>query len=215
MKIYKKTSTTSTEFKKWFGDWEDPKAFTSRRKEPSSFAIDEDGKPKVFFHGTRENFSEFEAGSPGFNSNVFGSWQTNRHGIFFTPDPSHANAFTVQGGEAQGGNIMPVYLDMKSPLDFRSWIGDDTLDEFEKEGINPRWLLRFSGFHLDGEDGKNFVEAAKRLGYDGIIFYDENPETNETMESWVVFDPYQIKSAIGNAGTFSPENKSITANSKV
>lgn len=195
MKIYRISHNIhSPEFKKWFGDWEDSAALTSKRKEPSSFAVDEEQKPKVMYHGTTKDFKEFEVGLEGTNSNVFGSWKTKRHAIFFTPDPNHANAFTSVGGGTQGGNIRPVYLDIKSPLMFTDGVDEETLNEFSKMGINRRWLMNFGWEHLDGEDGKLLVEAAKSLGYDGIIFNDVNPETGEFSETWAVFSPEQIKS---------------------
>lgn len=195
MKIYRITQNTkSDDFKEWFGDWEDKDSYSSRSNEPvPSMATGEGGIPQVMYHGTRNDFDEFEVGREGYNSNLFGSWKTTRHAIFFTPDPNHANAFTSSKGESLGGNIRPVYLNVRSPLNFRAAIDDITLEEFEKEGINPRWLINFDWGHLDGEDGKAFVDAATRLGYDGVIFDDENPETRETMETWAVFRPDQIR----------------------
>ena len=60
MKIYKLSNIKSNEFKEWFGDWEDPKAFTSKRKGPSSFGVDDNLQPKTFYHGTTKDFNEFE-----------------------------------------------------------------------------------------------------------------------------------------------------------
>lgn len=214
MKIYRISDIKSPDFKNWFGNWEDPKALTSRQEVPSSFAIDDKGEPRRFYHGTTKDFSEFSVEQQGNNSNVFGSWKTNRHAIFFTPDPNHANAFTAQGENLTGGNIMPVYLDIKSPLDFRKDIDEDTLDKFSSAGINRKWLMNFHWDHFDDEDGKLFVDAAKTLGYDGVIFYDENPETRESSETWAVFDPSQIKSATGNIGKYDKTNKNINANGK-
>lgn len=211
MKILKLANTKSEEFKKWFGNWEDPKAFTSRREAPSSHAVDDEGKPRTYYHGTLGNFSEFETGREGTNSGTFGSWKANRQGFFFTPDPKHANAFTTQGEESAGGNIMPVYLKIESPLDFRNGLDEGTLADFQEAGVNSRWLRNFDAFHLDDEGGKHLVDTAKRLGYDGIIFWDENPETRESMETWVAFDPSQIKSAIGNTGKYNKEKRDITA----
>ena len=196
MKIFKISQLINSEdFKKWFGDWENQDAYSSKSKNPiPSIAVDQNQKPKVMYHGTTKDFENFEIGKETFNSNLFGSWKTIRHAIFFTPDPTHANAFTSISGETSGGNIRPVYINARSPLDFRNGVSGDVLDEFEKIGVNPRWLINFGWAHLDDEDGKLLVDSAKKLGYDSIIFYDENPETKETMETWAVFDPKQIKS---------------------
>jgi len=196
MKIYRLSqNTTSNQFKEWFGDWTNEDAYSSKNPKPiPSMAINEDQTPKVMYHGTSKDFNDFEVGKEGYNSNVFGSWKTTRNAIFFTPNPNDANTFTSSGGNTTGGNIKPVYLNVRSPLDFRNGVDNLTLDEFEKEGINPKWLINFTWEHLDDEDGKLFVDAARRLGYDGIIFTDENPETRENMETWAVFNPSQIRS---------------------
>jgi len=192
LKEYKKAQHAD---KGWFGDWENQDAYSSKSNKPiPSMAVNKDGMPQVMYHGTLNDFDEFEVGQEGYNSNVFGSWKTTRNAIFFTPDPNHASAFTSSGGRTVGGNIKPVYLNVRSPLNFTNGVDNLTLGEFEKEGINPRWLIKFEWSHLDGEDGKLFVDAATRLGYDGVIFYDENPETRETMETWAVFRPDQIRS---------------------
>jgi hypothetical protein len=185
----------SKEFKEWFGDWEPENAYSSRSDKPIPSSVTNlDRSPRKMYHGTTNYFEDFEVGRDAYNSNLFGSWKTNRNAIFFTPDPNDANAFTSIGGETIGGNIRPVYLNIRSPLDFRDGVTFSHLEEFSEVGINIRWLINFDWGHLDGEDGKLFVDAAKKLGYDGVIFYDENPETREEMETWAVFDSSQIKS---------------------
>jgi len=218
MNWYKKSKdqTKTPEFKKWFGEWDHPDAYTSRETAPSfpSLGMDKE-KPRVFYHGTRGDFTNFEVGREGWSSDVFGPYKSTRHAIFFTEDPEIASIYTSQGGEKSGGNIIPVYLNIRQPLDFTQYVDEETLDEFEKNGISRRWLINFKWSHLDDEDGKNFVEVAKKLGYDAVIFYDENPATRDSFISWAVFDPSQIKSAIGNVGKFDPANPDITAkNSK-
>ena len=199
MRIYKISDISSGRFKEWFGDWESGDAYSSKNVNPvPSMAVDELQKPRVMYHGTLKDFDKFEVGRDGWNSNVFGSWKTTRNAIFFTPDPDDAGVFTVSGGNEVGGNIRPVFLNVRSPLDFRNGIDDYILKEFEKEGINPRWLMNFYWGHFDGEDGKLFVEAAKRLGYDGVIFIDENPDTGKNMETWAVFDDFQVRSIYEN-----------------
>lgn len=51
------------------------------------------------------------------------------------------------------------------------------------------------------------IEQAKADGYDGLVY--ENTAEGFGTESWVAFRPEQIKSAIGNRGTFDPENPNI------
>ncbi|HQU09896.1 MAG TPA: hypothetical protein PLV25_08055, partial [Opitutales bacterium] len=72
------------------------------------------------------------------------------------------------------------------------------------------WLKNFGWGHFDDENGKRFVDVAKKLGYDSVIFNDRHPDTGRTFESWALFHPNQLKSAIGNRGTFDPNNPVIT-----
>ena len=53
-------------------------------------------------------------------------------------------------------------------------------------------------------DAKGFREQLMKQGYDGII-----APSNIGDYDYIVFNPTQIKSAIGNAGTFDPSNPSI------
>ena len=184
----------SPEFKEWFGDWSAEDAYSSRSDLPIPSQAIKDGKPQVMYHGTTKDFEDFEVGLEGYNSNVFGSWKVTRNAIFFTPNPVSADAFTSSGGDSTGGNIRPAYLNVRSPLDLTSGISESVLEEFEEKGINPRWLQNFGWDHFDGEDGKHFIEIAKDIGYDGILFSDDNPETREEMETWAIFEPSQIMS---------------------
>lgn len=65
--------------------------------------------------------------------------------------------------------------------------------------------LSFTGL-FDISNADAFVEDLKAEGYDGIIT--EDTEFGGT--SYIAFEPTQIKSAIGNRGTFDPGNPDIT-----
>jgi hypothetical protein len=53
------------------------------------------------------------------------------------------------------------------------------------------------------------VAQAKAEGHDGIVYRNEFEDKGK--DSYIVFDPTQIKSAIGNSGAFDPNNPSILA----
>ena len=193
------------EFKAWFGDWEDPKAFTSRAKGPVSFAVGEDRRPLKLYHATDKDFSVFETGRPTKNSWALGSWDTERHAIFTTPDPSFAEEY-ISG--KKGGRVMPLYASIQGPIDLRQHDIGAYLDEMPE--INERWAMgvRHPWELLDGDSGKTFVEAAKKAGYDGLIFREDN-EAGDSVEVFAVFGPEQLKSATGNRGTYDPKNPDI------
>jgi hypothetical protein len=125
---------THTEpFLRWFGDWQGA-------PEKASKIVDETGKPKVVYHGTSSEFSEFRGSASGPLDRMLGP--------HFAADPEVSNAFTSRGyakdgwreiprsyagdehhgllestdpSEAgyaikPGGRTLPVYLDMKNPL---------------------------------------------------------------------------------------------------
>jgi hypothetical protein len=86
------------------------------------------------------------------------------------------------------------------------------LDAYEA-GMSPRFIYNGGLGNwgmFDDEGGADVVETIKKAGYDSVIFNDENPDTGESFEVWAVFEPTQIKSAIGNGGGFDPGNGDIT-----
>lgn len=177
-------------FHRWFGD---------------SKAVDEHGRPKVFYHGTDASFDEFKP-TTGKISTVFGSEHVDRHGHFFTDDKELAKTFS------NAGNTMSVYLKMHNPLGMRNGLDDDKLQDFENHGFNPRW---FTHSHLedwerfDGEDGKDFTNTLGKMGHDSAIIHEPSVEGQKGGHAYVVFHPNQIKSAIGNNGDFHPKKPQI------
>jgi hypothetical protein len=86
----------------------------------------------------------------------------------------------------------------------------DALDEYappySEELDAAREAYGSQNFYLYFQN--DFMRAAKGIGYDGVIFSD--PSSTGESTSIVVFDPNQIKSAIGNNGNFSVSSNKIT-----
>lgn len=83
----------TTAFKKWFGDWEnDP--------ENSSKVVDENGEPLVVYHGSVNEFMEFD-----LEKTYRGGLGT---GFYFTGQIE--KAFTY------GKNVFQVFIDIKNPI---------------------------------------------------------------------------------------------------
>jgi hypothetical protein len=77
----------------------------------NSKAVDAQGMPMVFFHGTRTDFSVFEVGHSRAES--------PDAGFFFTPDPSIAALYAGCDENFPApdiGSVMPVYLQVSNPL---------------------------------------------------------------------------------------------------
>lgn len=146
-----------------------------------SKVVGADGKPLVLYHGTNTDVREFKSKAELL------SQEGGNHGIYFTPKPSYADAYARGRGadkaNREGGNIAPVYLRIENPK-----VIDANARSFEE---------RFESAHVSSEA----IASLKKQGYDGII--------NHALDEYVVFDPTQIKSAIGNRGTYQPESADI------
>jgi len=68
------------------------------------------------------------------------------------------------------------------------------MDEFEEHGRDNTEALRF---------------LRDEKGYDGIVY--NNVVEDPGSDSYIVFNPSQVKSAIGNKGTFDPDTRDIRA----
>lgn len=90
-----------------------------------------------------------------------------------------------QEGDGYGNNTYPVFLKMKSPY------------YAENEDVS---MLAEA---YSSKASSDFTERLKSEGYDGVIY------TGDLREELMVFDPEQIKSAIGNTGTFDGTNPDI------
>ncbi len=82
--------TQTQQFKRWFGDWENnPKR--------ASKVVNEDGMPKVVYHGTNNDFTIFKSDDDTY---------------WFSESYDYAEAMAEERG---GSNVMEMYLDMKKP----------------------------------------------------------------------------------------------------
>jgi len=192
--------TDTPAFKKWFGD---------------SKVVDENGKPLVVYHGTGR-----------FVGNEFvKTKKTNRagnyEGFYFSPEKDDANHYMEDWRNdyqiPEGAQILPVYLAIKNPyIADKSKITPDMVEKYNEE-------LRKNNLHLDGENvwfnekvanfrdsgrlstdalngnGESMTEVLKAGGYDGA----------KDGRHWIAFSPTQIKSAIGNRGTFDENDANI------
>lgn len=173
---FKPVDVESPEFKRWFG---------------KSKAVDENGKPRRVYHGTKFSFDEFNIDYAG--------WQTDTGyygaGVYFSSAPEVANQY------AGNGNVFPVYLSLKNPFvfDYR------TLESAERTKTDAKKLdvkLNMYGGVIDSDA---FTKKAKVAGYDGTITY----ENEDGPVEYVAFSPTQIKSAISNTGAFSETDPRI------
>ena len=174
---------TETEaFKRWFG---------------GSKVVDAQGKPLVVYHGTRGDFDSF--GNVGGRFNVSGGYYfTSRQNRASLYADSMANAAvnwnpssTFAKEVEPGANVVPVYLAISNPLVITDKDGPFNAPEDA----------------FDYNQGA-LIKAAKTLGHDGVVFKRSKGDGFDEVGA-VAFRPEQIKSAIGNRGTFDPQNPDI------
>lgn len=174
-------------FRNWFGN---------------SKAVDKEGKPWVHYHVTSRHFSEFIPG--GHDPSLSGP------AIWLTPHKHNqpaAHNVMRRGEFREGANVMPLYVKIENPLYVTNSNKEEKAELKKKFGSkSPDWPMT-----LHPEDVKKIKDA----GYDGIFHINDysdvkfNPETGEGLET-IVFDPSQLKSAIGNSGEFNPKSNDIT-----
>ena len=162
------SQTETQQFKRWFGN---------------SQVVNEDGSPKVVYHGTGSDFT------------VFDPWKTNYGEVsegwsFFTNKKSaYADSAQDYASRHENGRVMEVYLSIKKPLRVFS------------DGY-------YTPVHYYDE---NYVDIeTKYLGgdYDGIIIENHDKSVDDSVV-YLVQDPTQIKSATDNVGTFDPQTPDI------
>jgi hypothetical protein len=171
----------------------------------------EDGSPKVFYHGTNASFDSFSASKLGGMTGA----ESAKKAFFFTDRPKTADYYAVgDAGSAESAmnakkfkgletvqkynmNVMPVYINMKNPLihDFKGKVYRDTT-----------YADIISKAKSEGHDGvilKNTYDAGELNKIDAVMkgrFKGEN--------IIAVFKPEQIKSVF-NKGTFDESNPNI------
>lgn len=170
-------------FKNWFG---------------KSKVVDKNGNPLVVFHGTANSFSTFKQ---HYSVHV----QNKNLKFFFTANTEVANKYAGsfseeaksklrQAGlpegmlsEKEGGNVIPVFLKIETPLEF----------DMKGKSVSSEVLEKLSEL----VDGK----------HDGVILLNvPDLDLGITTTEYIVLKPIQIKSAIGNVGTFNPKSSDIT-----
>lgn len=158
------TPQTDTDaFKAWFGE---------------SKMVDDQGAPRVLYHGTDKSFDTFDVEHAGA-----GRGSKEERALFFSQTPDTANASAEVMGAGSGGDVVyPVYVKLENP--YVSAMKFYNSREMEQE-----------------------ISRAKAEGHDGITF--PQLTTPGEADTVAVFSPEQVKSAIGNRGTFDQTDANI------
>jgi hypothetical protein len=177
---YSLRQTNTPAFKQWFGD---------------SKVVDKKGDPLVVYHGTDKTFDAFNLRKRG--SRV--GFQDD--GFYFSDSPGTATTYaTMDVYSGALGKKKDAYLE---PTDFfKRFLSRLGLVESAPQVV-PAFLSIKNPYKTTGARMPGRRELIKQ-GYDGIQYTQYDGTTH-----WVAFEPTQIKSSIGNIGTFDPENPDI------
>jgi len=184
-----------------------------------SKVVDRSGKPLKVYHGTQADFNEFksETGLMYFS-------KTPKYASQFATNPNIKS--TISNSQK---SVMPVYLSIQKPLDLLEFKNDfissyEFAAELKNRGVNidshklydSPWGSK--GFSNDTRVWQWIRFNAKYLlpiikaGFDGIFMY-EDAEISYDKKiqdvAYVVFEPTQVKSAIGNNGEYDKTNPYI------
>lgn len=172
-------------------------------------ALNDDGTPKLFYHGSQNEFEIFDRGKAKKNG-LYGS------GFYFTDSDTQANVY---------GNKYTVYLSYANPV----MEGENTLKRndvkkfLEAVAENEDYSIENYGtYNVDEILDMIFEDSAEKDTYavlndinataigdfvETVEFYNEVLKTDfdaiVVPTETVVFKPTQIKSATDNKGTFS------------
>ncbi|MFA1690862.1 hypothetical protein AB9G41_08540 [Akkermansia muciniphila] len=192
-------------FKNWFGDWE---------KEPqnASKVVDENGEPRVVYHGSHQWFTSFNDGKQRQQSGapagtIFAN--DNReiavsfadyyggHADEVILDPNDERHPRYSWGIYREGGIYDLFMNIRNPL----------VVDFE----GRPWLDSSKGGDINA-----LCSKAKESGHDGVIALNivdaglNDQENVPASTDYVAFDSVQVKSATQNRGTYDPKNPDIT-----
>ena len=192
-------------FKEWFGDWEnDP--------ENASKVVDENGEPKVVWHGGTFAMSNFTP--KGFMH--FGTKRASLDIIVFN-EIGADNLVVEQNENLQYEWEYKDEYDEENditrgehPFKTETEAYEDAVRTLTKDYIvvAPYFLnLRDIKRVKDTPNWASEVAKAKEQSYDGLAY--KNLYEDMGSESYVAFSPNQIKSATENIGTFDSANDDI------
>jgi len=142
------------------------------------------------YHGTIADFGAFDNTKTGANDS--GLWG---RGHYFSSSTDNANSYAMRQGD--NARVIPAYLSIKNPLVLKT--GDDLVTRLP-DGTDYK---KFVGNNLDGSKIKKMALDA---GHDGVVQIRPNGSVGDA----VAYESTQIKSAIGNRGTYDLNDPDIT-----
>ncbi len=157
---------------------------------PNTKVVDEDGEPKVVYHGTPNNFNAFSKEMFGTSTDR-GIWG---NGFYFSDSEQYAKTYEKRGDKQ--GRTLTVFLNIENPLFislrnggnegamyFHELMEKHFTDDIYEDATRTDELMSVAQERLTADIVAN--------GYDGIVV----EYTNHIDTEYVAFEPNQIKSA--------------------
>ena len=165
--------TRTPAFKRWFGE---------------SKVVDENGEPKVMWHGSSEDFKEFKVEAIHVNKSLMTLW--SGPGFYFTDKKRVAIIYGKKGG-----TVKEVFLKLENPLvvdetgNAEKWSDHITRAEAEKillEGDNTQWLDSNLAAVLARMDEADGVKRGGKHYYKGLTRKERVAEYVKRLKTDVV-----------------------------
>lgn len=216
--------TQSEAFKRWFGE---------------SKVVDGNGNPLTMYHGTRADIKAFDKDRvgerfAGFSIGIHFSSNPKEASLYADSHANLAENFNPKSRFAKdvepGANVIPVYLKVENPLiiDSGAVLAASYADNNRREIIEKIVASRREAAKDPVAEAAAIDELLAELGvtdapktkpadpkkpYDGIIIRSSRGDEFDA-QNVIVFEPTQIKSAIGNSGSFDPADPRILHQSR-
>ena len=201
-------------FKRWFGDWEnDPKN--------ASKVLDENGEPRVVYHGTASEFSTFDIHKLGSSS---GDWGFYGRGFYFAFNEGEARTYSPNK------RVLHTFLNIRNPFYFKEELGTYGGRDLFPMGADDavyvmNWVKKFpelSDEHFVSVIDKNTSEAKKISLKDFVRQLEEIIQTKsknfvitEDYDQWLREKVYRLwfdeDSSVSFVRKNQAENKLIQA----
>lgn len=210
-RLFGRAQVATPEFKSWFG---------------KSKVVDHESRPLVVFHGTNQPIEAFDPERRGASTVACSA----KEGDFFTDNPEEASDYAglaaervIAGISAHERKTEDLMRRMDRAERQRKWdLHQQILEELEEHELGamrqgpvgacvlPVWLsiqnpreVEVGGTITTGEV-REHIRTAKAEGQDGLILWRirDGIGPGPLTTHFVVFEPTQVKSAIGNNGEF-------------
>ena len=176
----------------------------------TSKIVDENGEPLVVYHGTKR----------GMFADRFNTFEGNGKPIWHSSSEEYAKLYFSEKKWNERGDIYTDFLNIKNPVDVGNvefggtgsvkWLAEKLGVPFSevaeifgvKEKDETKARLPYS-YLYEAVNFPEFIKWAQNKGYDGII------EVESGNNTYGVFKPNQIKSAIANNGNYDINDPNI------